>query len=164
MYDLSGDIHGHANELKELLTKLEYENQHGTWSHKSRMVIFLGDYIDRGPKQRESVAIVRSMVEAGNALAIMGNHEFNAIGFSTLSSDGISFLRPHSDNNLKQHGRFLEEFPFGSPEYKDAIAWFKTLPLFLEKPDFRAVHACYDSRTLHGMRRYFGHDCLLSDD
>ena len=164
MYDLIGDIHGHADELKELLTKLEYEHQDGTWSHKSRMVIFLGDYIDRGPKQRESVAIVRSMVETGNALAIMGNHEFNAIGFSTLSSDGISFLRPHSDNNLKQHGRFLEEFPLGSPEYKDAIAWFKTLPMFLEKPEFRSVHACYDLRKLQVIRKYFGPDFLLVDD
>jgi hypothetical protein len=164
MYDLIGDIHGHADELKELLTKLEYENQDGTWSHKSRIVVFLGDYIDRGPKQRESVAIVRSMVETGNALAIMGNHEFNAIGFSTLSSDGISFLRPHSDNNLKQHGRFLEEFPFSSPEYKDAIAWFNKLPMFLEKTQIMAVHACDDLRKLRVIRKYFGPDFLLVDD
>ena len=164
IYDLIGDIHGHADELKELLTKLGYENNDGTWSHVSRKVVFLGDYIDRGPKQRESVAIVRSMVETGNALAIMGNHEFNAIGFSTLSSDGNSYLRPHSANNLKQHGRFLEEFPFGSPEYKDAIAWFKTLPMYLERTEFRAVHACYDLRKLQVIRKYFGPDCLLVDD
>ena len=164
MYDLIGDIHGHADELKELLTKLGYENKDRTWSHKSRMVVFLGDYIDRGPKQRESVAIVRNMVESGNALAIMGNHEFNAIGFSTLSSDGTSYLRPHSTNNLKQHGRFLEEFPFGSSEYNDAIAWFKTLPMYLERKEFRAIHACYDFRQLGLIRKYLGADCVLIDD
>ena len=88
MYDLIGDIHGHADELKELLIKLGYGNQDGTWSHKSRMVVFLGDYIDRGPKQKESVEIVRGMVEAGHALAIMGNHEFNAIGLRDACSRG----------------------------------------------------------------------------
>jgi len=164
MYDLIGDIHGHADELKDLLNKLGYKNQHGTWSHKSRVAVFLGDYIDRGPKQRESVAIVRSMVETGNALAIMGNHEFNAIGFSTLSSDGNSYLRPHSTDNRKQHWRFLEEFPFGSSEYKDAIAWFKTLPMYLERPEFRAIHACYDFRQLGVIKENLGSDYLLKDE
>ena len=51
MYDLIGDIHGHADELTELLTKLDYKLCNGAWSHDHRMVIFLGDYIDRGPKQ-----------------------------------------------------------------------------------------------------------------
>ena len=99
MYDLIGDIHGHGQELKALLLKLGYELTDEGWAHRERKVIFLGDYIDRGPEQRESVNIVRSMVETGNALAIMGNHEFNAIGFSTLASDGKSFLRPHTDQN-----------------------------------------------------------------
>ena len=83
MYDLIGDIHGHSQELKALLHKLGYEPTDDGWVHRERKVIFLGDYIDRGPEQRESVNVVRSMVRAGNALAIMGNHEFNAIGFST---------------------------------------------------------------------------------
>jgi len=51
LFDLIGDIHGHADELKELLSKLGYKNQNWTWSHKMRMPIFLGDYIDMGPKQ-----------------------------------------------------------------------------------------------------------------
>lgn len=125
---------------------------------------FLGDYIGRGPKQRESVEIVRGMVEAGNALAIMGNHEFNAIGYATLTSEGDRFLRAHSTDNLKQHGGFLEEFPFGSPEYEDIIAWFKTLPLYLELPELRAVHACYDYRQLDVIRKYLGPKFLLSDE
>ena len=164
MYDLIGDIHGHADELSALLSKLGYQLRHGVWSHSYQKAIFLGDYIDRGPKQRESVEIVRGMVEAGNALAIMGNHEFNAIGYATLISEGDRFLRAHSADNLKQHGRFLEEFPFGSPEYEDIIAWFKTLPLYLELPELRAVHACYDHRQLDVIRKYLGPKFLLSDE
>ena len=43
------------------------------------MVIFLGDFIDRGPHQREVIEIDRQMIEAGTAQSVMGNHEFNAI-------------------------------------------------------------------------------------
>ena len=164
MFDLIGDIHGHADELKSLLIKLNYAFNNNVWAHENRKVIFLGDYIDRGPNQRESVDIVRNMVRAGNALAIMGNHEFNAIGFATLSSDGESHLRPRTDNNLRQHKAFLDEFPIGSPEYDDAIAWFKTLPLALELPRFRAIHACYDPRQLSVIQRYLGDSWLLNDE
>jgi len=52
MYDLIGDIHGHADELRALLTKLGYNQLEGSWSHENRKVVFLGDYIDRGPKQK----------------------------------------------------------------------------------------------------------------
>ena len=164
MYDLIGDIHGHAQELKALLHKLGYEPVDDGWAHRKRKVIFLGDYIDRGPEQRESVNIVRSMVRAGSALAIMGNHEFNAIGFSTPASSGEGFLRPHTEQNRKQHRAFLDEFPAGSPEYHDVIDWFKTLPLALELPQLRAIHACYDPRQLAIIQRYLGDSFLLNDE
>jgi hypothetical protein len=46
------------------------------------MAVFLGDIIDRGPRIREALHIVHDMVEAGQALCIMGNHEFNALGWA----------------------------------------------------------------------------------
>lgn len=164
MYDLIGDIHGHADELKALLVKLGYQLKDNVWAHETRSVIFLGDYIDRGPKQRESVEIVRGMVEAGHAVALMGNHEFNAIGFATRAPDESGYLREHSEDNRKRHAAFLEAYPFGSSEHKDVIAWFSTLPVFLELPQLRAVHACYDERHLAIIRRYFGPSYRLNND
>ena len=78
MYDLIGDIHGHAAELRQLLEKLGYSQHGGIYLHPDRKVIFLGDFIDRGPQIREALGIVRVMVESGSALAVMGNHELNA--------------------------------------------------------------------------------------
>lgn len=78
-YDIIGDIHGHAGALKALLADLGYVEKGRTWSHPDRQAIFLGDFIDRGPRQVETVDIVRRMVDAGNAQAVMGNHELNAI-------------------------------------------------------------------------------------
>ena len=47
MYDLIGDIHGHADELIQLLDALGYRKSQGVYGHPERMVIFLGDFIDR---------------------------------------------------------------------------------------------------------------------
>jgi len=45
-YDIIGDIHGHAAELKQLLGKLGNENKNGCYRHpEGRQVIFLGDFI-----------------------------------------------------------------------------------------------------------------------
>ena len=43
-----GDIHGHADELQQLLMKLDYRKVDGIYTHPSRKVFFLGDFIDSG--------------------------------------------------------------------------------------------------------------------
>ena len=64
MYDLIGDIHGHATELEELLAKLGYtKNSKGIYQHPNRKVIFLGDFIDRGEEIREVLQIAKSMTD-----------------------------------------------------------------------------------------------------
>lgn len=78
-YDIIGDVHGHDAALTGLLQKMGYREQDLVWRHPERTAIFVGDFIDRGPGQLETLRIVRSMVDAGSALAVMGNHEFNAI-------------------------------------------------------------------------------------
>ena len=78
-FDVIGDIHGHADALTRLLGKLNYRVQDCVYRHASRTVVFLGDFVDRGPHQREVLRVARAMVEAGAARAVMGNHEFNAI-------------------------------------------------------------------------------------
>lgn len=144
MYDLIGDIHGYATELKALLTKMGYEEIDGVWQHLDRKVIFLGDFVDRGPEQVETVEIARKMVEKGKALAVMGNHEFNAVAWATeYPEKSKEYLRSHNEKNLKQHREFLEQVGEGSELHRSMIQWFKTLPVYLDLPDFRVVHACW---------------------
>ncbi|NDB35537.1 MAG: serine/threonine protein phosphatase, partial [Flavobacteriia bacterium] len=73
-YDIIGDIHGHADALEQLLQKMGYRRHQGIYQNPSRKVVFLGDFIDRGPKIRETLHLVKDMVDAGFAHAIMGNH------------------------------------------------------------------------------------------
>src|SRR5687767_4897655 len=101
MYDIIGDIHGYADQLENLLVNLGYSKKSQGYYHPSRKVIFLGDFVNRGPKIRETLQIVRPMIDSGSALAVMGNHEYNAICYHIKRNNG-EFLRDHSDKNRKQ--------------------------------------------------------------
>jgi hypothetical protein len=105
-------------------------------------MIFVGDFIDRGPQQRGVLKIARSMCEAGTAMAVMGNHEFNAIGWVTRKRKRV-FLRKHSTKNKEQHAAFLSQIGKNSRAHEDAIKWFRTLPLWLNLDGLRVVHACW---------------------
>jgi hypothetical protein len=141
-YDLVGDIHGHANPLHRLLDKLGYAEIEGIFRHPERKMVFVGDFIDRGPQQREVLRIAHAMCQAGSANAVLGNHEFNAIGWAAQSEDG-DFLRSHSAKNAHQHAEFLQQFEENSAAHQDAVSWFKSLPVWLDLPGLRVVHACW---------------------
>jgi hypothetical protein len=150
-YDLIGDIHGEAPSLRALLEKLGYEEREPRqFSHPTRKVIFLGDFVDRGKFQREVVEIARNMCDSGTAIAVMGNHEFNAIAFATKFNG--QYLREHSTKNIEQHREFLKEFYENTKEYRDAIDWFQTLPLYLELDGLRVVHACWDQSSIDRLK------------
>ena len=148
-YDIIGDVHGQADKLKSLLQAMGYRHRAGAYRHPNRKVIFVGDYIDRGPRQVVSYRLVRDMVESDSALAILGNHEFNAIAWHMPDPNGAvdgRFLRPrHGElgaKNRQQHKQFLAEVE-GSPLHAEIVEWCLTLPLWLDLPELRVVHACW---------------------
>ncbi|MBL7903637.1 MAG: metallophosphoesterase [Bacteroidales bacterium] len=120
------------------------------------------DYIDRGPKIRETLEIVRSMVQSENAVALMGNHEYNALCFHFQETEG-GHLRKHLIKNIIQHYETLKQFQNRQREYEDYLEWFKTLPLYYEKDSFRAVHACWDKNNIEFLRQTLDNDRLTDD-
>ena len=85
-FDFIGDVHGCARELKQLLRALGYHSPDSktghqlqgprTWTHpEGRKAFFVGDLVDRGPQNLETLFLVRDMVNAGQALCLEGNHE-----------------------------------------------------------------------------------------
>ncbi len=159
MIDFIGDIHGHADELKALLKEMGYSTKNGVYSHPERKVLFVGDYIDRGPKIKETLEIVRGMVESENAIALMGNHEYNAICFHFQETEG-GHLRHHSIKNILQHYKTLVEFKNNQKEYDNYIDWFMTLPLFYETEHFRAVHASWIPNTINEIKPHLENGAL----
>ncbi|MCE9604539.1 MAG: metallophosphoesterase [Planctomycetia bacterium] len=163
MYDLIGDIHGHADELVRLLETLGYRPVRGVYRHPERKAIFLGDFIDRGPKIRETLDIARPMVEAGAALAVLGNHELNAIAYATEDrARPGEFLRRRNAKNTKQHAATLAQLK--PQELADYLQWFRTLPLWLELAGLRVVHACWDERAIASIGLAHEQGKPLSDD
>ncbi len=152
-YDIIGDIHGHADELVKLLHHLGYENSETGYSHASRKVVFLGDFIDRGEhlgQHKKLLNIVMTMVNNGHAHSVMGNHEFNALAFHT-EHEG-EYLRPRTEKNIKQHQAFLNEFEDESELKHEVLEFFYSLPLWLELDGIRIVHACWDATFIELMR------------
>ena len=168
-YDIIGDIHGHADALEALLGHLGYRQTGGAWRHLERQALFVGDFIDRGPKQRESVDLVRRMVDAGSARAVMGNHEFNSIAWFTPDPKSPSeYMRRHhsskyGDKNRRQHQAFLNAVE-GTSLHKELVTWFLTLPLFLDLPELRLIHACWYPAALAYLRPYLTSDNKLKDE
>jgi hypothetical protein len=121
-------------------------------------VIFLGDFIDRGPKIRQVLEIVRPMIEEVKALAIMGNHELNALAYHTEDRDSPGeYLRRRTPKNEKQHRQTLEQL--NQQKLRFYLEWFRTLPMWLDLDGLCAVHACWDNReitTIDQARKDYG--------
>lgn len=168
-HDIIGDIHGQADKLHALLNELGYVNRGGAYRHPDRTALFVGDFIDRGTKQLESVMTVRRMIDAGAAQAVMGNHEFNAIAWHTPDPlDDGEFLRPHGGakgrQNRDQHSAFLKEVTDNPTLHKELIDWFLTLPLWLDLPGVRVVHACWHDGYMDALRPHLSPNNQLSPE
>jgi hypothetical protein len=80
------------------------------------------------------------MLRAGAAQIVMGNHEFNALGFHTPDGKG-GYLRPHTDKNCAQHAATLAYFERNPGAADRALTWFYSFPLWLDLGFARIVHA-----------------------
>lgn len=153
-YDLIGDVHGCGASLIKLLEQLDYRQHDGVYSHPCRKVIFLGDLIDRGPRIRLAVNTARRMVEAGEALIVMGNHEANVLAYCQRSPGAPhgDWLRSHTVRHNSIVHETLEQYRDYPQEWDEALSWFMELPLFLEFDEFRVVHACWDQSLIDALR------------
>ena len=89
-FDIIGDVHGCADELKSLLGRLGYTpitpaSLEPGWANiafahpEGRKAVFVGDLVDRGPKVVESLSIVRNMMLVGSAICVPGNHDMKLL-------------------------------------------------------------------------------------
>ena len=114
-FDIIGDVHGCHEELVRLLSDLGYDTSADPIVHPGgRRAVFLGDLVDRGPGVAEVLDVAMSMVAAGSALCILGNHE-NKLG------------RALAGRNVQvSHGlaESLEQLERRGPDYTRRVAEF----------------------------------------
>jgi serine/threonine protein phosphatase 1 len=110
-YFVVGDIHGCYQKLMGLLEQLDWK------PGGDDLLIFLGDYIDRGPQSYEVVDTLAGLADqASNIVTLMGNHEDIFLRFvaggaisPSLHDNGLSAaVRNYADRKMPaEHLRFL---------------------------------------------------------
>lgn len=76
-FDVVGDVHGCLGELEALMLQLGWvKDEDEQWRHpQGRVLVFVGDLVDRGPSSVGVVNLVASLVEQERALLVLGNHD-----------------------------------------------------------------------------------------
>lgn len=151
MYDIIGDVHGYASLLKKLLLQMGYQKSQNGYFHPSRKAIFVGDFVNRGPEIRKTIRIVRKMVENGNAMAILGNHEINCIIYYLKDKDGSPLIKSPGKNFLSLY-KTINQFAAYPEEWKSHREWMRELPLFLDLGEIRVVHACWSDSAIASIK------------
>ncbi len=144
-----GDIHGCFDELNELLDRISDQEQ----------LIFLGDYIDRGPSS--VMVIERLLRERHRSVFLMGNHESMMLAYfqNPVSREGASWLYPPNGGRatLRAYGMKNDSvYSTMPPSHRE---FYENLHLYHEGDDFIAVHA--GVRVESGSIEKQSHDDLL---
>lgn len=64
-----GDVHGCYDELRAMLSIIPKEDK----------IVFVGDFVDRGPNPRGVLRLVQQLIASGRALATLGNHDWKMV-------------------------------------------------------------------------------------
>ncbi len=148
--DVVGDIHGEIDALRALLARLGY-NAHGEHREKRRLV-FVGDLSDRGPDSPAVIGLVGGLVERGRAQCVLGNHELNLLRGE--HKDGNHWF--YGDNDPSHERRFGPTVFASENERPSILELFASLPVALERPDLRIVHAAWCNESIAACRAFGG--------
>jgi protein phosphatase len=127
-FDVIGDVHGCFDELVDLLTQLGYAVGRQSGGERSeiysvkppdgRKAVFLGDLVDRGPKIPDVLRLIMSMVQAGTALCVPGNHDVKLM--RKLRGKDVQITHGLADS-LEQLDKESSEFRNGVSEFLDGL-------------------------------------------
>jgi len=147
-----GDIHGRADLLEDLLSQIT--SHAGDTAAEQRVLIFLGDYVDRGWQSKEVLERLTSLkLDGFETVFLKGNHEEALLSFladpqflenwrqygglETLHAYGLKDLNFRADDDyLKQvHTSFVESVPLEHRRF------LERLPSSYELGGYLFVHA-----------------------
>ena len=145
-----GDIHGDAEALFRLFATFPELDETDT-------IVFVGDYLDRGPQSKEVVAFVRELPSqvAARVVALRGNHE--DAWLRVIDRGWPEFILPAGNGCLATMRSYRDEVPpedragtaadelrdlfSGSFFPEDVVAWMRELPHYYEDERAIYVHA-----------------------
>lgn len=97
-----GDIHGRADLLSELLTRID-DDLVARPTTKA-VEVFLGDYIDRGPHSRRVIELLIARQQARDLMLLKGNHEDCALRFLSDPTELLGWKNVGGLNTVLSYG------------------------------------------------------------
>ena len=145
-----GDIHGDLRSLEAVLGQLPVRDDD--------TVVFLGDYVDRGPDSRGVIERVRRFVREfpGKTVTLRGNHEDAWMEMHEKPDHG--FLFPERNGCIEMMRSYVDTTGMGrDDQYKllleprrwlpaEDVAWFRSLAVWYEDEHAIYVHAGLDGK------------------
>lgn len=125
-----GDIHGCYQKLKTMMSRLDWRPGQGD------LLVFLGDYIDRGPQSYEVVEMLIDLQGQApdEVITLMGNHERMFLDFITGQ-----VLPPLFANGM---AATVLDYCRGDNDMSEAhMGFYKDLRYYYETEDYIFVHA-----------------------
>ena len=146
--DIIGDVHGEYEALCALLKNLGYDTRKNGVHSDGRKMVFVGDLVDRGPDSPAVIKLVRRMIDAGNAYAVIGNHELNLLREKAKDGSGWYF------DERQEKDRHYSPFKRVDNNDKEGLVEFiSSLPVALERKDLRVVHAAWCKEQIDYLRQ-----------
>jgi serine/threonine protein phosphatase 1 len=151
-----GDIHGHA-DLLEQMHQLIATDAASLTPGTDRLIVYLGDYVDRGPESRRVIdLLIGNRPEGFRAVHLLGNHDAWLLGFLLDPSFGPTWLHYGGDVTLHSYGvrlgipqedlRYYRQLQADLRERmpRDHVDFLQRLDLSFESGDYLFVHAGVD--------------------
>jgi len=146
-----GDVHGRADLLERLRTMIVEDAKRHPVTRK--VVVYLGDYVDRGPDSRGVVdMLVREMLPGFESVFLKGNHEDSLLQFFTDPGIAPAWMAYGGEATLYSYGmrppdvRKVEDVLAAQRTFIQAVppehlAFLEALKLVHIEGDYAFVHA-----------------------
>lgn len=138
-----GDVHGMYEKLIALMEKIQF-------NPKEDLLVFLGDYIDRGPQSIECLDYVIALQEQypEQVICLKGNHEAMCSDYYRYEGHRHSYMMEGNDfqsvliwldnGGTGTHKQFKK---LRKSELMKRLRWMRTLPNHYEVDNYYFCHA-----------------------
>lgn len=134
-----GDIHGRFDLLEKALLAVD---DHARTHDRDSRLVFLGDYVDRGPASRQVIETLMALDAAGDTICLKGNHEELMVDALTHAKRG-AYARWCANGGRET----LASYGVGASDHPESLVpaehvrWLSNLPLMTRDAHRVFVHA-----------------------
>jgi serine/threonine protein phosphatase 1 len=125
-----GDVHGCSLALETLIAAIRPQ--------PDDKLVFLGDYVDRGPDSRSVVEFLLTLAFRCQVIPLLGNHESMLLSGQELGNPNPFWLQCGGQETLTSYGGSLADIP---DEHWD---FFRSCRRYYETERHLFFHANYD--------------------